>query len=305
MHESDSNTDISIFGHPEKKSIHAASRFLRSSLHRKSKVTKDIIEAPEDFTHVSHVGYERGKGFNVHGENDGLIKELQALGISESEIEQNQDFIQEYLQQHGSRRSSTSSASKSKGKGNTSLCNGSSFVMFPITIVGRRPPPPPPPRRIKMPSQYTNRSDHLPPPPPPPHPPPPTISTNQPTHVPPPLPARHPHPSSPAPPPPPSVATPSPALNDGRSNLMESIRATGGFGALKQGNHLRVTTGSDRALSPSPAESATPSPEDGSLVSSLANVLNQRKMAMQSDDENSDEEDDDWDWWTCKQMSRY
>ncbi|SAM08049.1 hypothetical protein [Absidia glauca] len=159
-------------------------------LHRRGTSSNKSGE-PEDFTHVSHIGHEREKGFNVHGENDGLVKELQALGISESEIEHNQDFIQEYLQQHGSRRSSASSASKPKSK-------------------GRRPPPPPPPRRIKMPSQYTNRSN-------------------------------------------------------------------------------------DRALSPSPIESATPSPDDGNLVSSLANVLNQRKMAMQSDDDSNEEDDEDWD----------
>lgn len=76
---------------------------------------------------------------------------------------------------------------------------------------------------------------------------------------------------------------------------MESIRATGGYGSLKQGNHLRVTTGNDRALSPSPIESSTPSPDDGNLVSSLANVLNQRKMAMQSDDDSNEEDDEDWD----------
>ncbi|CAO3579266.1 unnamed protein product [Absidia cylindrospora] len=250
----------------EKKSG-LTSRFLRSSL-RRSKITKNDIGKPENFTHVSHVGYKSGKGFNLNGKNNDLVRDLQALGISESEIEQNQDFIMDYLQQHGSRRSSTASNSKS--------------------TKGRRPPPPPPPRRIHMPSGPNETIPSSPAPPPPPPPPSQFQNRNgQSAPPPPPLPARHPN-QSPA----------SPTANDGdRSNLMASIRATGGFGSLKQGNHLRVATDENRnpaALTESITPTATPSPQDD-LASSLADVLHQRKMAMESDEEMDDDDDDDWD----------
>ncbi|KAI8329480.1 hypothetical protein BC941DRAFT_476308 [Chlamydoabsidia padenii] len=79
----------------EHKASKTPSRFLRSRICRKPKVTNDIISVLED---VTHVGHEREMRFSVKEEK--LIKELRVLGISESEIEQNQDFIQEYFQQH-------------------------------------------------------------------------------------------------------------------------------------------------------------------------------------------------------------
>ncbi|ORZ25203.1 hypothetical protein BCR42DRAFT_463843 [Absidia repens] len=254
----------------EKKSG-VASRFLRSSL-RRSKIAKSDIGKPENFTHVSHVGYKAEKGFNFDGKNNDLVKELQALGISESEIEQNQDFIMDYLQQHGSRRSSTVSNSKS--------------------TKGRRPPPPPPPRRIHM-NEGVNEPIRSSPAPPPPPPPPSQFQNRNgqpPPPPPPPLPARHPNQS-------PASPVSSAANDGGRSNLMASIRATGGFGSLKQGNHLRVATEENRnpaAFTESITPTATPSPQDD-LASSLADVLHQRKMAMESDEEMDDDDDDDWD----------
>lgn len=92
---------------------------------------------------------------------------------------------------------------------------------------------------------------------------------------------------------------PAPAAGgDGRSNLMASIRAAGGFGTLKSSGKLREA---ETSAPPTPsmatqaagaATGAAAGAAGGSLASSLADVLKQRQQAMQSDDE--DDDDDEW-----------
>ncbi|PHZ12084.1 WH1-domain-containing protein, partial [Rhizopus microsporus ATCC 52813] len=70
---------------------------------RKSKIDKNHIGMPADFRHLSHIGYTPGKGFSVQNndpELNGILSQLQALGISAEEINDNQEFIQEFLQQN-------------------------------------------------------------------------------------------------------------------------------------------------------------------------------------------------------------
>lgn len=55
------------------------------------------------FRHVGHIGYTPGAGFSVNNndpEMKGILEQLEALGISADEIDENQEFIQEFLQQN-------------------------------------------------------------------------------------------------------------------------------------------------------------------------------------------------------------
>ncbi|KAI8374274.1 uncharacterized protein BYT42DRAFT_547339 [Radiomyces spectabilis] len=170
---------------------------------RKSKIDKNQIGMPGEFRHVGHIGYTPGKGFSIQNNDpewNGIFDQLKALGISADEINQNQDFIQDFLQQHGA----TQSQPRSGG--------------------GGPPPPPAPPSqsplstqqqpRMAPPSLPSMRKTPPPPPPPPsgrrqpPPPPPPRKPMGTPTSPPipqPSLPGRRPmgNNNSPAPPAPP------------------------------------------------------------------------------------------------------
>ncbi|KAG1643457.1 hypothetical protein G6F44_003817 [Rhizopus delemar] len=174
------------------------------------------------------------------------------------------------------------------------------------------PPPPSVSSAVPTPPPPPPVSGGIPPPPPPPPPmpnavpapPPPPMPSSVPAPPPPPMGRMGAPPAPPGPPGPPSSAPPAsvPPSSDGRSNLMASIRAAGGFGTLKSSGKLKQASVSDRSvpLSDSSATStaagaatgAAAGAAGGDLASSLANVLKQRKQAMQSDDE--DDEDDEW-----------
>ncbi|KAG0913268.1 hypothetical protein G6F33_005309 [Rhizopus arrhizus] len=350
---------------------------------RKSRIDKNHIGMPADFRHISHIGYTPGGGFSVKNNNDsemkGILDQLQALGISEDEINENQEFIQDFLQQKNqpqqeraplaplpnlNQRKKAPPPPPPPGRHhgtpppppprrpNNVNSNGHAAspppfrAPAPPTPSRGRPAPPPPPSRnansnfapirpptssyIPAPPQPPHLSNHVPaapvrppiynsvpippsmpnnvPPPPMPNavpaPPPPPMPSSVPAPPPPPM-GRMGAPSAPpAPPGPPSSAPPAsvPPSSDGRSNLMASIRAAGGFGTLKSSGKLKQASVSDRSvpLSDSSATStatgaatgAAAGAAGGDLASSLANVLKQRKQAMQSDDE--DDEDDEW-----------
>ncbi|KAI7868337.1 hypothetical protein BDF14DRAFT_1795510 [Spinellus fusiger] len=275
---------------------------------KKSKLDKNTIGMPADFRHVGHIGYSPEKGFSIQNndpEKNAIFEQLKELGITPEEISQNQEFIQGFLQQHSSGQPATST---------------------PGTRKAAPPPPPPPPSsRRQPPPPPPRRGNGAPPPPPPPPPPPLTKVASSIRNSPPGLPVRGlpsanssgasppppilpnrggrqilppPPPSmgTPPPPPPPGISTSLPAATQGGThvNLMESIRATGGFGSLKSGGQLRKVkeNTSSNTISASSASSTNAAPPNasGNLASSLAAVLKQRQTAMQSDDEGDDEE---------------
>ncbi|CAO3639020.1 unnamed protein product [Cunninghamella echinulata] len=344
---------------------------------RKSHIDKKDIGTPSEFRHLGHIGYTTEKGFTIENndpnQND-IIAQLKALGISAEEISQNQDFIQQFLSQHNTTNTNTSAPPPPPLINNNNTMKSSPPARsipnpsapapppLPSSKTGKRPPPPPPPRKKTInagsssatpppppPPLRNNRpppptsiassappipqrgsrqtQPNLPPPPipnmnnqmnnsippPPPPPPPPMMGGSAPPPPPPPPPmmgggAPPPPPPPPAsssngPPPPPANV---PSSSDGRSNLMASIRATGGFGSLKKTGQLKnspklgtataVGAGAGLGLGAAAVATAESSHEDnnggGDLASSLAAVLKQRQTAMQSDDE--DDEDDDW-----------
>lgn len=92
--------------------------------------------------HVGHIGYTPEKGFSIENNDpewNGVFEQLRSLGITADEINQNQDFIHEFLQQH----KGTSAPTK--------------------RTTGTAPPPPPPSR-----GRTTSTKKTPPPPPPPP-----------------------------------------------------------------------------------------------------------------------------------------
>ncbi|KAL9558132.1 hypothetical protein MBANPS3_001038 [Mucor bainieri] len=321
----------STFGHRKTPSF---SNTLNNK--RKSKIDKNHIGMPADFRHVGHIGYTPGKGFSVQNNDpewSGIFDQLKELGISADEINDNQEFIQDFLQQNGTTLPSSPPPVQQQPP---------SVVTAPPPIQTSRkkaPPPPPPPGRHHNPPpppppRRSNNNHSSPPPPPPPparHPGPPVPNRGRPVPAPPPIPsmgngsfappapppppmggAPPPPPppppmsngigapAAPPPPPPPMGAPPAPvaAGGDGRSNLMASIRAAGGFGTLKSSGKLREA---ETSAPPTPsmanqaagaATGAAAGAAGGSLASSLADVLKQRQQAMQSDDE--DDDDDEW-----------
>ncbi|CAO3614450.1 unnamed protein product [Cunninghamella blakesleeana] len=318
---------------------------------RKSHIDKKDIGNPSEFRHVGHIGYTTEKGFTIENsdssQND-IIAQLKSLGITADEINQNQDFIQQFLSQHNNSSAPPPPINNTmKASPPTrSIPNPSAPAPPPLpsTKTGKRPPPPPPPRKKTVnagspapppPPLRNNRPpppvsgppipqrgarqtqiNNTPPPPvgmappPPPPPPPPVANTpNRRTDLPPlncPPPPVGMAPPPPPPPPAPGGIPPPPANipppSDDRSNLMASIRATGGFGTLKKSGQLKnspkVSTataiGAGVGLGAGAAAVSNHSNDDngGGLASSLAAVLKQRQTAMQSDDE--DDEDDDW-----------
>ncbi|CAO3593348.1 unnamed protein product [Absidia cylindrospora] len=309
---------------------------------QKTHIDKNTISNPADFRHLEHIGYTTGKGFTIEGnteEQNAMIDQLKALGITPEEINQNQEFIHQFLNQHntGNHAAAKITANSAPPQPNSVLSPVPSgmydkqthtYVDVSLIIsffsIGRRPPPPPPPPRKKTtaspsrppasprptpaPTSFplipqrgsrqspaaiqSNVQDTMSPPPPPPPPPPPMMAqaSTRSSPLPPTI-------FPPAPPPPPSSSSNSdlPPVPDGRSNLMSSIRATGGIGSLRKGTHTRHTSSTATATAGIGGTAAVASMQDnndgGGLASSLAAVLKQRQTAMQSDDE---DDDDDW-----------
>lgn len=127
---------------------------VNSNNKRKSKIDKNHIGMPADFRHVGHIGYTPGKGFSVQNSNDpefaGIFDQLKALGISADEINENQEFIQEFLQQNG-----TSLPPQSQPQQQQQQFNNT-------------PLPPAPPSVPSFQSNNNSRRKKAPPPPPPP-----------------------------------------------------------------------------------------------------------------------------------------
>ncbi|KAI8887741.1 hypothetical protein K501DRAFT_38413 [Backusella circina FSU 941] len=281
---------------------HSSHLFGTHKAKRKSKIDKNHIGMPADFRHVGHIGYTPGKGFSVQNndpEYGGLFEQLKELGISAEEINDNQEFIQEYLQtqkQQQPPRSAPPPSTRSQP-----ARNNPPPPPPPRKPKGSTPPPPPPPSR-----QYNHMKGRPVPPPPPARNQsasmPPLPTGNRPTGAPPAPPMPPPPPPlaaggvPPPPPPPPSGGgAPVPAADAGRVNLMAAIRSTGGFGSMKQSGKLKESHSSPAvgAVVGGAAVGAAAGGAGENLASSLADVLKQRKQAMQSDDE--EEDDDEWD----------
>ncbi|OBZ82370.1 hypothetical protein A0J61_09578 [Choanephora cucurbitarum] len=94
-----------------------------------------------------------------------------------------------------------------------------------------------------------------------------------------------------------SASTPAPAGNDSRNALLDAIRGAGGVRSLRSTpSELRKDRSNPLA---SGSSSATPSngasPGGNDLANSLLAALNDRKKAIQSDDDSDSDDGSEWD----------
>ncbi|XP_026286639.1 actin nucleation-promoting factor WASL isoform X1 [Frankliniella occidentalis] len=293
----------------------------------KKKISKADIGHPQDFKHVSHVGWNPNTGFDIEGGDDGIdptLKEfLDKAGVSETQMQDKntREFIYDFIKNHG---------------GIDRVKNEVQVTAVPPPPVPARnaptnssirtaPPPPPPPSRTQPPPPPPPSQASVPAPGPPPPPPLRTLPQRQdstkgaPTPPPPPPPpplqtmAPPPPPPGGMPAPPPAVAA-APAMPDHRSALMDAIRSGKALkhvvveeksqngdsedsrgklmDQIRQGKQLK-------AVVPAPRPSPSNSMPSDSLAGALARALALRSGAIQGDSSESssaEEEDEDDDW---------
>ncbi|KAK8854936.1 hypothetical protein IAR55_003675 [Kwoniella newhampshirensis] len=285
-------------------------------------IDKSMISGPSagSFKHVAHMGFDSEKGFSSSGVDPSwqmLLEQLSSKGISAKEIQQNEKFIKDFVNQQGgiqkatapkkpppppaptSRRKPAPPPPASRAARSGSVAQPPPPPVRPASSVPPPPPAPPPP----MPS----RGGAAPPPPPPP-PPPPSFGGAAPPPPPPPAPPGRSGAPPPPPPPPPGRGAPPPppapplpaAGGGGRSALLASIQGRG-VQSLKKvdpseqkvsplaGGMAGATVGAGAAAAVVAATEDTPD-----LASSLAAALSKRKADIGSDEED-DDSDDEWD----------
>ncbi|XP_017006200.2 actin nucleation-promoting factor WASL isoform X1 [Drosophila takahashii] len=156
---------------------------------KKRKVTKADISQPTNFVHISHVGWDADKGFDLMGnENDPELNEFfLKAGVSETELKDRDTraFIYDFIQSN-----------------NVLASVKQDSVESPTETT---PPPMPPPVPTRHPSNGNQRTA---PPPPPARQPPPPVPVTAPGATRAPPPPSRPPPISTAPPPPPPVSAP-------------------------------------------------------------------------------------------------
>ncbi|CAL1534562.1 unnamed protein product, partial [Lymnaea stagnalis] len=276
----------------------------------KKKLTKEDIGAPSNFVHLSHLGWDPEKGFDMNNLEPEMRNLFQSVGIAQDQEvdKETVDFIYDFVEKHGGM-----DAVKKEFGGSKSM-----------------PPPPPPGSRMNAPPPPPNRTPGPPPPPsrvgptapPPPTravpappraaaPPPPPPSRQMPTppRAPfsaPPLPPPNPPPAMSAPPPPPPAGGPPPPPppppppssaaggGDSRGQLLSAIRSGAQLkpaapnadgpkpgdsrddllNAIRMGAALKKVEPAER-----PASTTTSSDTDG-LVGALARALANRQKQI-------------------------
>lgn len=331
-------TKVTLRNHPKISTIQIAPsgnsvmpiKLLNNSKDKKRnrRVTKDDISLPTNFVHVSHVGWNAQKGFDVNGkEDDEMLQQfLSKAGVSEQQLKDRDTraFIYDFIESN-----------------NVLASVKSERVEKP-----RAPIPPPVPSRQQ---QIQNGTQRTAPPPPPARQPPPPVPTVIPARGPPPsrpppislnnisttatapTPAPAPPPPPPpqpqitlAPPPPPmpqqplmdseSNKAPQSSPNDNRSALMESIRKGT---TLKKVDQAALSTGSSDSRSdlmseirqgielrsaqsrelPAGTNRTSSSGGTDALADALRRALQDRGRVIHSSDDDSDESsDNDGEW---------
>ncbi|XP_071452160.1 actin nucleation-promoting factor WASL-like [Hetaerina americana] len=149
----------------------------------RKKITKADIGLPLDFRHVSHVGWDPNRGFDVDNVEDPQLKQFFVMaGVSESQLQdrETREFIYDFINRHGGIDAVKEDihATPSPPSGPSPLSVASTM---PPQLQG--PPPPVPARFVNAPSARTTHA----PPPPPQQPPPPVRTGPLPPPPPPPL----------------------------------------------------------------------------------------------------------------------
>ncbi|SPP80773.1 neural Wiskott-Aldrich syndrome protein isoform X1 [Drosophila guanche] len=159
---------------------------------KKRKVTKADISQPTNFVHISHVGWDADKGFDLTGnEDDEMLNEIFVkAGVSEMELKDRDTraFIYDFIQSNNVLGTVKPESEKSPTE--------------PTPVSGTHMPPPVPSRH----NHSQNGNQRTAPPPPPARQPPPPVPTTVPGATRAPPPPSRPPPIGSAPPPPPVTA---------------------------------------------------------------------------------------------------
>ncbi|WWD02399.1 hypothetical protein V865_000438 [Kwoniella europaea PYCC6329] len=296
------------------------------------KIDKSLISGPSagSFKHVAHMGFDSEKGFSSSGVDPSwqiLLEQLSMKGISAKDIQQNEKFIKDFVQQQGGIEKATAPkkpppppAPTSRRKPAPPPPTSRSARPSSVAVPTSAPPPPPPPGRTSLPPSAPPpppppmappRSSVAAPPPPPPPPAPPRAGGSAPPPPPPPPPPAGGRGAPPPPPPPPSGgrAPPAPPVppaggDTGRSALLASIQGKGVHN-LKRVDPIEqrvsplaggaAAVGAGAVVGAGAAAAVASTTEDApDLASSLAAALSKRKADIGSDDED-DSDDDEWD----------
>ncbi|KAG1098158.1 hypothetical protein G6F39_005570 [Rhizopus arrhizus] len=124
----------------------------------KGKLDKSQIGLPSEFRHLGHIGYTPEKGFSVQNsgpEWNGLFDQLKDLGFTAEDINENEDFIKDFVTQRGG-LPPPPPPRPSRGR-----------PPPPPPPPSRRPAPPPPPSRPAFPTRTIVPRSSIPVPPPP------------------------------------------------------------------------------------------------------------------------------------------
>jgi Wiskott-Aldrich syndrome protein len=75
----------------------------RSKKGEKRKLKKEDISLPTNFQHISHVGWDPNRGFDLENVDPKLKQFFSRAGVSERELQDKdtRDFIYEFLERHG------------------------------------------------------------------------------------------------------------------------------------------------------------------------------------------------------------
>ena len=79
-------------------------RLLQSPGDKSSGSQTDPTQSQGSFQHVAHMGYDSEKGFTSVGVDPSwqkLLEQLSSKGFSKQDLEQNEDFIKDYVKQAG------------------------------------------------------------------------------------------------------------------------------------------------------------------------------------------------------------
>ncbi|XP_055882892.1 actin nucleation-promoting factor WASL-like isoform X2 [Biomphalaria glabrata] len=296
----------------------------------KKKLTKADIGTPSNFVHVSHVGWDPDKGFDMNNLEPDMQKLFQSVGIKADDNidKETVDFIYDFVEKHGG----IQAVKQALGPGRSGL---------PPPPPSGGAPPPPPPSRTPAPAPPPPSRGGAPPPPPPsrvaPAPtrgaaplPPPAPNRGMPApprapvsapplpppNAPPPLPSNiggGPPPPPPPPqmggPPPPPPPPPPPTGGDtsGRNDLLSAIRSGTQLKPAAVNDGPKPTDSRDDLLNAirqgaalkkveaSDRTASSPSGETDGLVGALARALANRQKQIHGSDDEDDSDDDDED----------
>ena len=169
---------------------------------KKGKLRKEDISLPTNFQHISHVGWDPNKGFDLENVDPKLKQFFSKAGVSERELQDKdtRDFIYDFIDKHGGIEAALLEVDKKNNAPAPPPRQSSMARPPPPSKVQATPPnqapaeaprrthhqapPPPPSKSVAPPAPVTTTvappvttnaapPPMAPPPPPPPTPPPP------------------------------------------------------------------------------------------------------------------------------------